>query len=282
NHLIRAPVLRPSLIFGGNEQLLLVLLESAEGFRGLVRLLEKHPSYLPKAMVRDPSQGRRFDELGVPWVAGDLEAGAPSATDLDGSDVVIFAAGAGRDRPDIKKVTIDYLGAVKSVASCQETESVKRFVLLSGINSDPEGTRRSTSASGDDLLGPLSAWHRLKANSEAYVKTSHLHGRSLDWTILCPGRLLDDEAGGPGTGRIKASLIHGEDDLKESLTPAERKAAAKTFPGSHDGKMERLCVSRDNTATALVGLLGAPNTIGKSVTIVDGILPVDEALSEIA
>ena len=91
---------------------------------------------------------------------------------------------------------------------------------------------------------------------------------------------MDDEAG--GTGLIKASLTHGEDDLKDALKPEEKMAAAKSFPGSHDGKMERLCVSRDNTAAALMALLGAPNTIGKSITIVDGILPVDEALSKLA
>ncbi|EJK44702.1 hypothetical protein THAOC_36741 [Thalassiosira oceanica] len=246
----------------------------------LVRLLEQNPSYLPTAMVRDPAQGKRFDDLGVPWVARDLEMGAPSAADLEGFDAVIFAAGAGRDRPDIKKVSIDYIGAVRSMAASQESSSVGRFILLSGINSDQEGTRRSANASGDDLLGPLSAWHRLKAHSEAYVRSSHLHGRSIDWTILCPGRLLDDEAG--GTGLIKASLIRGEDDFKHALTPEEKMAAAKSFPGSHDGKMERLCVSRDNTALALMALLGAPNTIGKSITIVDGILPIDEALSGIA
>ena len=42
-----------------------------------------------------------------------------------------------------------------------------------------------------------------------------------------------------------------------------------------------LCVSRDNTAATLVGLLAAPNTIGKSITLVDGILAVDEALKTV-
>jgi len=167
------------------------------------------------------------------------------------------------------------------MAAAQETKSVQRFILLSGINSDPLGTRRSANASGQDLEGPLSAWHRLKAHSETYVKESHLHGRPVDWTILCPARLLDDESGKPGTGMIKASLIHGEDDLKTSLTTEEAFAAIKNFPGSHDGKTERLCISRDNTAAALMGLLSAPDTIGKSVTVIDGTLPVDEAFSTI-
>ena len=176
----------------------------------------------------------------------------------------------------MKKVTIDYLSAVRSITTAQETQSVKRFILLSGINSDPLGTRRSVDST--DLTGPLSAWHRLKAHSETYLMESHLHGRALDWTILCPGRLVDDPVK-PGTGMVKCSLIHGEDDLKDSLTDAEKKAAVKVMSGSHDGKSERLCISRDNTALTLVGLLGADNTMGKSITVVDGILPVDDALS---
>jgi hypothetical protein len=178
----------------------------------------------------------------------------------------------------MKKVTIDYLAAVRSVVAAQETLSVKRFILLSGINSDPMGTRRAVDSS--DLSGPLSAWHRLKAHSETYLKESHIHGRSLEWTILCPGRLVDDP-GKLGTGKVKCSLIHGEDDLKNSLTDAEKEASVRLLPGSHDGKSERLCISRDNTAATLVGLLSADNTIGKSVTVVDGILSVQEALSVI-
>ena len=141
------------------------------------------------------------------------------------------------------------------------------------------GTRRSVDAT--DLSGPLSAWHRLKAHSETYVKESHLHGRTIDWTILCPGRLLDPDDGSHGTGLIKASLIHGEDDLKNSLSKEEQKAAVKALSGSHDGKVERLCISRDNTAEAIVAFLDSPNTIGNSITIVDGIQSVEEALRSI-
>ncbi|CAB9506372.1 epimerase [Seminavis robusta] len=254
-----------------------VVVIGANGKTGfhLVRMLHQHPNYSTLAMIRAADQATRFEELGVDWTTGDLEAGSPSVEALEGADAVIFAAGAGRDRPNIKKVSIDYLGAIKAIASAQETKSVKRFLLLSGINTDPLGTRRSVNSS--DLDGPLAAWHRLKAHSETYLRESHVHGRALDWTILCPGRLVDE--GEVGTGLVKASLIHGEEDLKETLSEEERAAAVKVMPGSHDGKSERLCVSRYNTAAALMALLGAPNTIEKSVTLVDGILPVEEALS---
>lgn len=131
-----------------------------------------------------------------------------------------------------------------------------------------------------NLSGPRSSWHRLKAHSETYLKESHLHRRPLGWTILCPGRLVDDPDKN-GTGKVKCRLIHGEDDLKYSLTNAEKKAAVKVMPGSHDGKNERLCVSRDNTALTLAVLWDNDGTIGKSITVVDGILPVEDALDSI-
>jgi len=111
------------------------------------------------------------------------------------------------------------------------------------------------------------------------LQESVLYGRPLDWSILCPGRLVDDPSDAPGTGKITASLIHGEEDLKEALTEAERQAAIQLLPGSHDGRVERLCCSRDNVAETLVAMLGAQNTVGKSVTLVDGVVPVADALA---
>ena len=245
----------------------------------VVKLLKQSDKFEPVAMVREEAQRKRFDEMGVEAVVGDIaEHGAPSAQQMSGLDAVIFAAGAGRHRGPLKQVLVDYAGAIRSVVAAQESESVSRFILLSGINSDVKGTRRSEHSS--DFDGPLAAWHRLKAHSEIYLQESGVYGRALNWTILCPGRLLDDPEK-DGTGLVKLSLIHGEDDLKTALTPQEREAAIRHLPGSHDGKVERLCVSRDNVAATLVGLLEAPNTANKSITLVDGIVPVQEALSSI-
>ena len=38
-------------------------------------------------------------------------------------------------------------------------------------------------------------------------------------------------------------------------------------------------INRDNVAATLMGLLAAPNTVGKSITLIDGMLPVSEALA---
>ena len=109
-------------------------------------------------------------------------------------------------------------------------------------------------------------------------------------------------------------LCAGEDDLKDALSADERAAAVRLLPGSHDGKVERLCCrfgqvqstcavssgqevpsfyyawpdrdaplccSRDNVAATLVELLRAPNTAGKSITLIDGVRPVQEAIAAI-
>lgn len=228
-------------------------------------------------MIREVTQKEKFEEMGVRCVVGDIAAGAPSAEHMSDVDAVIFAAGAGRQRGPLQQVLVDYAGAIRAIVAAQESGTVNRFILLSGINSDVLGTKRSKHST--DYDGPLSAWHKLKAHSEIYLQESHLYGRKLSWTVLCPGRLVDDSEA--GTGLVKASLIHGEEDLKASLTQPEREAAIKHLPGSHDGRVERLCISRDNVAAALVALLDSHNTANKSITLVDGVLPVHDALASV-
>ena len=267
-----------------------VLVVGANGQTGsrVVRLLQQSAGeFEPVAMIREESQRDKFDNLGVRWVVGDIEAGAsPFEQCMAGVDAVIFAAGAGRARGLLRQVKVDYAGALRAIVAAQESPTVGRFILLSGINSDVNGTRRSVNST--DLDGPLAPWHRLKANSEHHLRESHRFGRQLNWTILCPGRLLDPEGTAGGSlqppnedrrGLVTASLIHFEDDLKQTLTAPQRAAAVQRVPGSHDGRQERLCCSRDNVAAALVGLLAADNTIGKSITLVDGLVPVRDALA---
>ncbi|WP_158879858.1 NAD(P)H-binding protein [Amycolatopsis anabasis] len=72
-----------------------------------------------------------------------------------------------------------------------------------------------------------------------------LRARELDWTILRPGRLTDE----PGTGNVH---------LADSVDRAE--------------------VSRDNVAAVLVALLGEDRTVRRTLELVDGHTPIDEAI----
>lgn len=73
-----------------------------------------------------------------------------------------------------------------------------------------------------------------------------LRGRDLDWTILRPGGLTD----APGTGRI----------LLAPHVPAGRS------------------IPRDDVAAVLAALLAEPRTIGMTLELVEGDLPVADAV----
>lgn len=85
------------------------------------------------------------------------------------------------------------------------------------------------------------AYLRAKAGAE-----QDLAGRDLDWTILRPGRLTDD----PGTGTV-------------TLAPS----------------VDRGAVTRDDVAAVLVALLDRPSTARRTLELVDGETPIDQAVS---
>ncbi|HEX6327332.1 MAG TPA: SDR family oxidoreductase [Jiangellaceae bacterium] len=87
----------------------------------------------------------------------------------------------------------------------------------------------------------FAAYLRAKAASETALRES-----DLDWTILRPGRLTDE----PGTGKVRL---------------------ART--------VRRGSVSRDDVAAVLTALLDEPRTIGRTLEIVGGDVPVAEAVA---
>ncbi|MFV8130652.1 NAD(P)H-binding protein [Streptomyces syringium] len=71
----------------------------------------------------------------------------------------------------------------------------------------------------------------------------------LDWTVLRPGRLTDD----PGTGRVT---------LAESTGRGE--------------------VTRDDVAAVLAALLAEPGTAGRTLELIGGDVPVEQAVKTVA
>ena len=183
----------------------------------------------PVAMIRDPSQRTRFDEMGVPTVLGDLEYPIDHA--MQGCEAVIFAAGSGGKTGKDKTILVDQLGAIRSMVSAQ-MNGVKRYIMLSSINNDVNST------------SPIKHYHKAKAHAD-----NHLVATDLDYTIVCPGGLSDDEA----TLRVAVSSeLHG---------------SGRT--------------SRENLAATLVACLDRPNTIRKCFSVLDGDIELHSALSSI-
>jgi uncharacterized protein YbjT (DUF2867 family) len=93
----------------------------------------------PVAMIRNPDQRPKFDEMGVPTVLADLEYPIDHA--VRGCDAVIFAAGSGGHTGKDKTVLVDHLGAIRSMVTAQ-VHGARRYIMLSSIGADVNSTSR--------------------------------------------------------------------------------------------------------------------------------------------
>jgi len=91
----------------------------------------------------------------------------------------------------------------------------------------------------------FAAYLRAKGAADADVRAR----AGLDWTILRPGRLTND----PGTGLVALADTTGRSE-----------------------------VTRDDVAAALVALLDEPATIGRTLELIGGEVPVEDAVRAVA
>lgn len=181
------------------------------------------------ALVRNPDHHADvLDAGGVP-VHCDLEATdvASVAELMTGAGAALFAAGAGPGSGAARKDTVDRAAAVLFAEAAQQA-GVRRFIQISG-----SGLDRTT---GDEVFD---AYLAAKAAAE-----KDLRERDLDWTILRPGRLTDDEP----TGLVELS--------------------EKPLRGS---------VPRGDVAAVVVALLDRPGTVRRTYELISGQTPVEDA-----
>lgn len=143
----------------------------------------------PLALHRNPDQTEELQALGAIPVLGNLleiDAGGLAKLML-GSDVVVFAAGAGGKGGAEMTKAIDGRGLELAVAAAR-IAAVRRFVLVSAF---PESFR------GKEISDTFENYMAVKKQSDV-----HLAESDLDWVILRPGTLLD----APGTGLVRTGL----------------------------------------------------------------------------
>ena len=148
---------------------------------------------------------------------------------IAGHDAVVFAVGSQGEA--VQEVDLD--GAI-NLCDATKRVGIDRFVLLSSIGAGhPEDA--------DQLEEYLHAKHE----ADAYVMQS-----GLDWTILRPGTLTDEQE----KGQIRTSdrFDHGGDDDLE--------------------------ITRADVARVIVASLDEAATVGKAVEFVEGGVEVEEAL----
>lgn len=214
-----------------------VLVAGANGqtARQLVRMLVEG-GHEVRGLVRKQEQMSNIEADGAEPVLVDLEEdGVDGAVGeaVEGCDAVIFAAGAGPGSGAARKDTMDYGGAAKLVEAA-EKRGAGRYVMLSSMGADDPG-------GGPEAMRPY-----LEAKAKA---DERLRGSGLDYTIIRPGSLTDEE----GTGRVEAA---------ESL-------------GRRGG------ISRADVARTIAAALEEPNTSGKTFEVLAGDTLIREALERV-
>ena len=163
--------------------------------------------HTPLALVRNTDHAVELEALGAKVGVLDIE----NSTDSDfgaafaGSDAVVFVAGGGADGNIGRKRTVDFEGSVKSIAGARAA-GISRFVQISAMSVD-----KPLAADAGDVW---TAYVEAKRDADVALRASE-----LDWTIIRPGALTDDEATG--------SITLGE-DVGRGQIPREDVAALLT------------------------------------------------------
>ena len=214
-----------------------VLVAGAHGktARRLVRILAEG-GHEVRGLVRKETQMSDVEADGAEPVLVDLENEEVEGSvgeAVEGCDAIVFAAGAGPGSGAARKETMDYGGAVKLIEAA-ERHGVRRYLMLSSMGAGNPG-------GGSEAMQPY-----LYAKARA---DERLQGSDLDYTIIRPGGLTNEE----GTGRIEAA---------ESLG-------------------RRGQISRDDVARTFADALEMRNTYGKTFEVLAGDTPIREALEKI-
>lgn len=191
------------------------------------------------SVIRSESQIQDVEDTGANAVVADVQnLDTEGLTELlTGQDAVVWSAGAGGGDPE-RTYAVDRDVAIRSMDAAQAA-GVNRYVMVSYI-----GAGQDHGIPEDDSFY---AYAQSKADAD-----DHLRASSLNWTILGPGTLTDDET----TGMI--TLEPGQDD-----------DAANT--------------ARGNVALVAAAALTAPDTtVGRKIDFADGDTVITEALANLS
>ncbi|XAO27883.1 hypothetical protein I312_106747 [Cryptococcus bacillisporus CA1280] len=160
-------------------------------------------------------------------------------------DVVLFSAGAGGKPPGADE--IDHKGAVK-VFDAMEQAGVKRLILIGALDVRsrdkgwPEWYNEEDKKASDNVWGSIGSYMQAKLDAEL-----NLHTRSkIDYTVIRPGNLTTEPAGGAVMGRTH--LTH---------------------------------TSRELVAQTALAIATTPSTIGFTIDVMDGDEKIEDELKKV-
>jgi len=214
-----------------------VLVVGANGQIGkhLITYIGEEEGIRAKAMIRDEKQAEFFKENHAEVVVCDLEDDIPAIVKAaEGCDAIVFTAGSGPHTGKDKTLMIDLDGAVKTIEAAKRA-GIKRYVMISSFD-----TTREAIQEAPESFAP-------------YVVAKHyadewLRATDLDYTIIHPGALTNDEP----TGNVELAETVGRND-----------------------------VPRADIAKVILATLQNDSTIGKAFQIVKGTEAIEEAIENI-
>jgi len=193
------------------------------------------------SIIRKPEQEDDIKALGATPLIFDVESATQDdfARVFEGHDAVVWAAGAGGGNPQ-RTYAVDRDAAIASIDAAQGAETM-RYIMISYLGSSLEHGVHE-----DHSFYPYT-------QSKA-LADEHLMDSDLNWTILGPGALTDDEPFG---------MI--------------RRLGRQTNEELADG--DNRDTSRGNVAQAIVAALGADASIRTVVDFVDGDTPIEKVFT---
>ncbi|KAH3673093.1 hypothetical protein WICMUC_003926 [Wickerhamomyces mucosus] len=210
------------------------------------RLAKLSNEFEPVAFIRNESQIAKFQDIGVKY---SLDIDITNSTveeiskSLIGFDSVVFSAGAGGKGLDLT-FSVDLDGAIK-VSEAVKLNKIKRFILVSAIKSQDRSFWWDTK---------LRSYYIAKKYADEIISND----KEIPWTIVQPGHLLNEES----TGKI--------------YDP--RKVDELAIKAQKDGKLN---ISRDDVALTIVESLKNDKTIHQFIPLIEGDIPIKEALNQL-
>ncbi|MBE7160452.1 MAG: SDR family oxidoreductase [Williamsia herbipolensis] len=187
------------------------------------------------SVIRNPDQSDDITATGATPIVLDIEKASTEdiVEALDGHDAIVFSAGAGGGNPD-RTYAVDRDAAMRSIDAASAA-SIRRFVLVSYFGASTDH--------GVDPDDSFYAYAEAKGDADQYLRAS-----DLDWTIVAPSTLSDDEGAG-------------------SITTKEQGAERGTK------------VARADVAAVITAVLETPGSVGRMIEFTAGDTPIADAVA---
>lgn len=241
------------------------------------------PLYLPIAMVRSRDQEINLQTNPIlsgkiVTVIADLESPIDFVFDVQQQlqraiHTVIFAAGSKKYN---NVANVEYAGAIRAFATARKFDSVKRFIAVSGTNvakdykSSVLGVKQWGRAKWfvDEFIRDSDDFFSSRNYPQQPPKPEDARTAEFSWTIVCPAVLTNEE-----TDKVVGRVDIGP----EWLVSRDLPNYAETTKGKGIFKNNAKS-SRRNVAKVIVESIDEPATFKKTFRVLDGEVPISEAL----